>query len=70
MSSERSVKDLSGPYTMEVARPRGLELPTFWFVGGFHATRQHTHDNKSQSNQREERKVLGWSWLVLYTVHG
>jgi hypothetical protein len=31
-----------------VARPGGLELPTFWFVGGIRATRQHTRYNKTQ----------------------
>jgi len=32
----------------KVVRPGGLELPTFWFVGGFRDTRQHTQYNKSQ----------------------
>jgi len=32
----------------KVVRPGGLELPTFWFVGGFRATRQHTRYNKNQ----------------------
>jgi hypothetical protein len=32
MSLERFVKDLSGLYRFEVARPEGFEPPAFWFV--------------------------------------
>jgi hypothetical protein len=34
MSSERSVKDLSGPYKNVVARPEGFEPPTLCLEGG------------------------------------
>jgi len=53
-----------------MVRPGGLELPTFWFVGGFRTTRQHTPANKSQWNQRIMPPALGPRWLVLYPVHG
>jgi len=53
-----------------MARPERLELPTFWFVGGFSHTRQHTPSYRNQENQQNTRRVLGWRRLTLYPVHG
>ena len=55
---------------IRVARPERFELPTFWFVGGFRTTRQHTQYNKSQRNQRRTATRVGPFWLALYPVHG
>ena len=54
----------------KMVRPERFELPTFWFVGGICATRQHTRYNKNQRNQREKGIALGWRRLALYPVHG
>jgi hypothetical protein len=35
-------------YEGKMVRPERFELPTFWFVGGNRATRQHTPAYKSQ----------------------
>jgi len=53
-----------------VVRPGGLELPTFWFVGRFRTTRQHTPAENSQWNQRKQASALGPFRLALYPVHG
>jgi len=50
-----------------MARPERFELPTFWFVGGFCATRQPKPAYKNQQNQRENGIALGSSRLVLCT---
>jgi hypothetical protein len=53
-----------------VARPERLELPTFWFVGGFCALQQTTLADNTQRNQRETPVDLGSRRTVLYPVHG
>jgi len=61
---------MSGREPGFLARPGGLELPTFWFVGGNRATRQPTATYKDQRNQRKAAKAFGWFRLVYDTVHG
>jgi hypothetical protein len=57
----------------EICGPEGLELSTFWFVGGFQST-QSTHQPtpacKSQQNQRKNPTALGPFRLLLYPLHG
>jgi len=53
-----------------VVRPGGLELPTFWFVGGKRATQQTTPAYRDQRNQRKAVTAVGWFRLLLYPVHG
>jgi hypothetical protein len=51
-------------------RPGGLELPTFWFVGGICELQQTTPADKSLQNQREMLSAFGSFRLALYPVHG
>src|SRR3974390_2114218 len=53
-----------------MATLRGLEPPTFWFVGGKCATRHPKSAYSSQENQRNVLFAFGWFRTALETVHG
>jgi hypothetical protein len=53
-----------------MVRPGGLELPTFWFVGGNCPLHGTTAADNTQRNQQKATFGLGSRRTALYPVHG